>query len=72
MNILRVDATRNGDHPQHGSQQARACPDHGSALANLSPHHLRQGTDELRRGIDAQLDGLLVHDLADGQPQGRL
>lgn len=36
---------------------------------NLSPHHLRQSTDKLRRRINAQLDSLLIDDLANRQPQ---
>ena len=33
---------------------------------DLNPDELGQGTDELGGGVDAQLHGLFVHDLADG------
>lgn len=41
-----------------------------SIHTDLCPHHLCQSTDELWRSVDAQLDGLLVHDFSNGQPKG--
>lgn len=35
----------------------------------LRPDHLSQCADELRCGVDAQLDGLLVDDFANGEPE---
>lgn len=41
-------------------------------LTDLTPYHIRQRTDKLRRGIPVPSHGLLIDDLADGEPQGRL
>jgi hypothetical protein len=36
----------------------------------LCPHQLHETANELRCSIDTQFDRLLVHDLADVEPQG--
>lgn len=42
----------------------------GGERTDLRPRHLRQGADELRRGVGAEPEGFLVDDLADGVPKG--
>ena len=39
-------------------------------LAYLVPDHVGQGADELRGGVAVALEGFLVDDLADGEPEG--
>ena len=39
---------------------------------NLSPNHLRQRADKLRRSINPQLDRFLIDNASDGEPEGGL
>jgi hypothetical protein len=39
-------------------------------LAYLVPDHVGEGADELRGGVAVALEGFLVDDLADGEPEG--
>lgn len=39
---------------------------------NLSPNHLRQRANKLRRGINSQLDRFLIDNASDGEPEGGL
>ncbi len=38
----------------------------------LSPHHFCEGSNELRRCVDAKLESLFVDDFANGEPEGGL
>jgi hypothetical protein len=38
-------------------------------LTNLSPDHLRQGADELRRSIGIETERFLIDDFTDGEPE---
>lgn len=46
--------------------------DEECVLTNLSPDEFCEGSDVLRRRVAVATDGLLIYDLADGVPQGRL
>lgn len=49
----------------HGRQAKQA-----GIRTNLSPDHLRQGTNKLRRSIHALLNSFLVDDFPDREPEG--
>lgn len=57
--------------PRHHGTKPGTEPKNKSPT-NLSPNHLRQRANKLRRGIDTQLDRFLIDNPADGEPESGL